>query len=82
MNLNDLIAFIEERMEALFPDNTADTPVSWAKEREPDGSYTYAAYIEVRTRSDEFDVRGQSRTNPQVALARAFQRLRADITLG
>lgn len=76
MNLNELISLIERELEERFPDNKADTPVSWAKERETDGSYVYAGYIEVRTPRAEFDTRGQSGHDPQTALARALHRLR------
>ena len=82
MSLAELIEHIERELARLFPDSTADTPVSFATEREPDGSYIYAGYIEVRTPREEFDTRGQSGASPQVALARAFHRLRIQVGAG
>lgn len=79
MTLAELIEHIESELARMFPDNVAHTPWSLAVERESDGSYVYAGYIEVRTRTEEFDTRGQSGSSAQTALARAYHRLRIQV---
>jgi hypothetical protein len=75
MTINDVLLKIENKLLLCVPDNESQTPIAFSKEREDNGTYVWAAYVDIKTDWTEFDLRATSKMNPQNALAQAYTKL-------
>lgn len=79
LTLNDLISRVSLKIADVAPDNISQTPIALSYEREDNGDYIWAAYIEIQCEWTEFDIRATSKFNAQNALAKAFTRFRQEL---